>query len=610
MKHHHLSILLLFLLGLTASAQTDSINLGNCTKKVVLYETLDSKNAPGGSALFYPAETMQKYAGCNITDIVLFPSNWKSITSLRVFLSKSLTEPFDYVQEVTLDHGNWVNVRLNTPYVLDGGELYIGYLVKGTTNLVYTTPKEKGKEYICLGPNKGWQVNENGYSAALYAVVRDGDNATLPVHNARLKNVIYPPCAVMDKPLNVQVTIGNLGLSTIESLSVCYHVGNHTYNQEINGLNIAAADEQTLTLTCPAWEEEGEHDFTITLTSVNGKSDADISDNTSQKAQMICRKHFEQRNLLLETFSTERCTECPQAHYVLHEVCNDNRRIIELGHHAGFYDDAFTLPESQDYEWFYKPSVLYAPAVMLDRTNFHDIYPQLCDAETPIGHPEANRLTTLMEYALSVPAYATIDMQAATDEARRTATLTVNCQGILPYQGDARLFVFVSEDSVHSTTQAGSGGSFYHRHVARQSLTPTWGTTFDWQNGTSLTYHITLPDTWQTKQLRAVAFVAGYDENNRNNCQVLNTATASLNPLVQSGIAPSVATASAGKPIRLANGFLLPAGAHLKALHTTDGRQIQLSESHGYVNMSTLPKGTYLLTFGQGNIHNTCKVIY
>ncbi|MBQ5880486.1 MAG: hypothetical protein IIW61_02600, partial [Bacteroidaceae bacterium] len=144
MKHHHLSILLLFLLGLTASAQTDSINLGNCTKKVVLYETLDSKNAPGGSALFYPAETMQKYAGCNITDIVLFPSNWKSITSLRVFLSKSLTEPFDYVQEVTLDHGNWVNVRLNTPYVLDGGELYIGYLVKGTTNLVYTTPKEKG----------------------------------------------------------------------------------------------------------------------------------------------------------------------------------------------------------------------------------------------------------------------------------------------------------------------------------------------------------------------------------------------------------------------------------------------------------------------------------
>ena len=610
MKCHHLSILLLLLLSMTASAQTDSINLGNCTKNVVLYETLDSPTAPGGSALFYPASTMQKFAGCKITNIVLFPSNWRNITSLRIFISRSLKEPFDYEQEVKLDHGNWVNVPLSTPYVPDGGDLYIGFFVKGTSNLVYTKPKEKGTEYICLGPSKGWQVNENGYSAAFYAVVRDGDNATLPVHNARLKNVIYPPCAVLGEPLNVQATIGNLGLSTIENLSVRYDVGHRSYHQEIDNLNIAAADEKTLTLTCPAWEEEGEHDFRITLASVNGKSDADISDNTSFKKQIICREHFETRNLLLEVFSTERCTECPQAHNILHEVCNGNQRIIQLGHHAGFYDDAFTLPESKDYEWFYKPSVLYAPAVMMDRTNFHDTYPQLCDAETPMGSPDTDRLTMLMEYALSVPAYADIDIQAETDITQRTAAITVNCQGLLPYQGDARLFVFVCEDSVYSTTQAGSGGSFYHSHVARQSLTPTWGTAFDWQSGMTTTYDIALPDTWQTKHLHVVAFVAGYDENNRNNCQVLNTTIASLDPMVQSGIVPLVSATSAVKPIRLGNGFLLPAGTHLKALHTIDGRHIRSCESQGYVNMSTFPKGTYLLTFGQGNTHSTCKVVY
>ncbi len=608
MKRHHLSIFLLLLLSLTASAQGDSINLGNCTKNVVLYEPLDSKTAPGGSALFYPAEAMQKYAGCQITNIVLFPSNWRSVTSLQVFISRSLTEPFDYTQEVKLDHGNWVNVPLNTPYHIDGGDIYIGFMIKGTSNLVYTKPKEKGTEYICLSPSKGWQPNNNGYSAALYAVVRAGKDAPLPTHNARIKDVKFPPCARLGQSLPVQATIGNMGLSTIESLTVKYNVGDRSYQEEIKGLDIPAAAEQTLTLTCPAWEEEGEHAFSITITSVNGSGDADMSDNTSPQVQMICREHFTQRRLLLEAFSTERCTECPQAHEVLHEVCADNDRIIELGHHAGFYDDAYTLPESQAYEWFYKPSVLYAPAVMLDRSNFHNTYPTLCDAETPVGQPEADRLTTLLDYALSVPAYASVELEAITDEAQRTATLTVSGTALLPCNGDTRLFVFVSEDSIHSTSQAGAAAGFYHRHVARRSLTPTWGTPIATTEGYRAEYTLQIPETWNMNRLRAVAFVANYNADNRNECRVLNTAATPLCPQQSTGIthtqqAPIVLT-------RIGRGYMLPQGAHLQALHSVNGQALRVTADGGYIHMGHLAPGTYLLIINHHGQRQTCKLIY
>lgn len=607
MKRLHLSIFLLLLLSLTASAQSDSINLGNCTKNVVLYEPLDSKTAPGGSALFYSAEAMQKYAGCQITDIVLFPSNWRSITSLRVFISRSLKEPFDYVQEVTLDHGNWVNVTLDTPYSIDGGDIYIGFLVNGTANLVYTKPKEKGTEYICLSPSKGWQLNENGYSAALYAVVRAGEDAPLPMHNARLKDVKFPPCARLGQPLPIQATIGNMGLSTIESLTVKYDVGLRSYHETIEGLNIAATREQTLTLTCPQWEEEGEFDFSITLTSVNEQNDIDMSDNTSPKVNMICRENFTPRRLLLETFSTERCTECPQAHEVLHEVCTGHQRIVELGHHAGFYDDAYTLPESQAYEWFYKPSVLYAPAVMLDRTNFYDTYPTLCDAETPVGKPETDRLTTLLEYALAVPAYASVDMEVSTDETNRTATLTVSGEGLLPFTGNARLFVFISEDSLHSTSQAGAKEGFYHRHTARQSLTPTWGTPVSLSEGYHAEYTITIPEAWNINRLNAVAFVGAYDETNRNACRVLNTATLPLSPQSQTGITD---VRHSQALTRCAGGYLLPQGAQLLALHAADGRAINMTANGGYVNMNTLPSGVYLFTLSLNGHRQAYKQIY
>ena len=77
----------------------------------------------------------------------------------------------------------------------------------------------------------------------------------------------------------------------------------------------------------------------------------------------------------------------------------------------------------------------------------------------------------------------------------------------------------LTEDSVATETQAGIAGTYYHRHLLRQYLTPVWGTPM--QASTSLSF--TVPEEWNVQKMQAVAFVANYNAKDKNDCQVMNT---------------------------------------------------------------------------------------
>ena len=271
--------------------------------------------------------------------------------------------------------------------------------------------------------------------------------------------------------------------------------------------------------------EAGRHDVSIELTGVNGKEDSDPTDNTTRTKNVLVIDEFTPRNMLFEVFSTEKCVNCPQAHAVIANTYKDFKDVIELGHHSAYYDDKFTIQASLDYEWFYtNQSMLFAPAGMFDRTCFDDNLPMFYDVKSPVTGLGSSELLVIRQEALSVPAFTTVNIEKSLDKEARKLTLDVSGKALLPIDNPekVRLYVFLKEDSIYTETQNGASGGFYQRHVARLSMTPTWGDPIDVENGFEATYSADIPEECNIDNMYAVAFVAYYDPEDHLNCNVLN----------------------------------------------------------------------------------------
>jgi len=600
---------LLLLLCLPARAQETTLTLGNCTRSVVTYEAVNTQTRYGGSALFYPATTMRMYAGCRITGFYVSLTNWKDIETLRVFVTRDLAAAPLCEREVKPESGGWVYVPLAEPCVPDGGALYVGYTVQGTGMLAYTEARETNEEWINRGKTAGWERYAEGYSAACYAVVEAGPDAPLPACNVRLKDVRFPACALAGQPFAVQATLSNLGTAAVESADLTLLADGKEQVRTVNGLNLPAGESRSLTFDGFVLADEGEPSVQLRVSAVNGQPDADPSDNASAPVELVCRHEFTPRKLLLETFSTERCTGCPAGHEVLTGLFGTDTRVVEVGHHAGFYTDGLTVPESVEYEWFYEPYRLYAPAAMLDRTNFHDRFRTLCAEATPVLDVKENVLGRVSEYALTVPAVVSLTLAVEHGEGERGVCVRVAGDRLLPVpEGtEARLFVYLTEDSLYSETQAGASRGFYHRHVLRRSLTPTWGQPVSLAAPFSADFPTDLPAEWNAGRMRAVAFVAAYDADDRNACRVYNTEAASLVPLFPTAVRALPASAPAawrhGSRLRLPDGFAA------LLLRTPDGRTVAHTESAGGgIDLRDFPKGIYLLTLRAPQKTETYKI--
>lgn len=249
------------------------------------------------------------------------------------------------------------------------------------------------------------------------------------------------------------------------------------------------------------------------------------------------------RRVLMEIFSTELCNQCPQAHKNIERLFgNGGDSIIMLGHHAGFYTDDFSLPESVDYEWFYSPNRgTYAPAAMMDRTCGSDQLPNVFQDGVPMfDGSKASCLQPAYAMAADIPAYAKVKAEVSYDVPTRLLTAKVSgyLMRQLPTVSDMRLNVFLAEDSVFTQLQSGSYGSYYHRHLARHCFTTTWGEAVAMDEDFERTYTLTLPDDWNAAKVEVIAFLTNYNPDDRNNCQVLNATSAPAIEPGTEGIAP------------------------------------------------------------------------
>ena len=582
-----------------------TIIVGNSTNHTVFYQSVSSASV--GVALQYGTETMKAYQGCYITELHADFSGPTERDGVKVFIASSIGGERLYEQSYTVESAGWKTIVLDTPFFITGDELVIGYQGEGLRYLRYSPPLVNKKEWV-MRTEEGWQPYNDIYRASFYAVV-SGNN--IPSNNVALENTTLPAYTSPGKEYTFSGSFANLGTEKVTSLTVAgMSDGNEVFSKVIDGLNVASRKAGTFSFAAVPSTSVGTNPFSIVVKEVNGGTDKDMSDNTSRQSSLMCLKTYVPRKVLAETFSTEKCTNCPSMHQLFEDAVGSRDDMVEVSHHAGFYTDDFTIDASTEYEWFYNPDRLYAPAVMFDRTCMSDNYPDVYTDMVPVvSMGSSTQLVTLCDEASSVPAFATVDITSEYDETTRTLNLDISGERLIPEVDIAnpRLYVMLTEDSLATTTQAGASGTFWHRNSIKAMLSDIWGDAINIDAGYQKEYSFSIPVGWNEKKVKAVAFVANYNGEDKNDCNVLNTNAV----CIYKGESDAIQSIKDNSSVELQGTTLsLPSKAsELKVFSLSGSLILRLSCSPNQkVSLSSLPQGTYVVKVNAGNNVSIIKV--
>lgn len=489
------------------------------------------------AAIQLPQEYIGMYAGNRLSEIRFYLGQTSSATA-RVFITRDLNSEHLYTQELTVQPQAWNSVILKEPFDLTGEQLFLGYEItsKGYPLAMYEDVDSPYGDWMAVEDEWTRIGTESGrqYSFAIIGVVR-GDR--LPAYNVSLEALSVPYYIQKGKTYTLSGELRNKALETITDFELSYRIGNDDPRiLRVAGLDLAYNGETEFSAEGFSVPEEGDFDIEFTVSRINGQEDTDMSDN-GRRIPVICRSAYLPRKVLMENFTSEYCTDCPKGHKRLNEalVAVADRTVV-VEHHAGFADDDYTLPESWEYvNKYYNDFTTYAPAGMIDRSNL-SAYGAMSYSTRPSPGPVFDLITNdiagLLGKSLERPAYVRLDLNTEYDSETRKVNIEVSGEFVLPpLSENAWLSVFVTEDSIFTTTQL-KGDNYYHRHLLRRIVNGIWGERVSVQERFSRNYVVTLSEEWNPYFIGVAAFVGNYDETDPNNCMVYNSENQELKTIL------------------------------------------------------------------------------
>lgn len=513
--------------------------------------------------------------GIELTSAMLAPVQGASITAVRVRLGCNLTEQRNtltistgpdgevlYSQSVATLTAGWNEIRLDTPLSVTGQPLFVGISLESEGEMISMDGEADNAHanWIKISynqaddPQASWGHQSGG--AHNICVVVEGDN--LPVDRAFIRRGTIRSYAPSTGYFPIGLVVSNNGSNTIESLGIAVGIdGAEPTEHTVQGIEIEPGTTKYIE-TAIVDLGAGIHDLDLTLVAANG-TPVVVGDDSCRvsKKDIIAKRNYSVRRVVLEHFSTARCSNCPRAHEMVEDELLFRPDVIHVVHHAGFGTDAYTVSDSEQYLWFYgsgDSAQPYTPAFMLDRTNMAQYGATNGSTATPGPVFSAGRGTfgQLLEQSLSTPALTDLTLASRIDGNRLIVNVGASIPGgsaDLLKTADLRLGVMVTEDSIIGMQQDGPRTviqDYNHSRTLRRVLTDTWGDKVSF-NGATLApreYAVDLPAEWNRANLRVVAFLSGYDSRNTNNCKILNgaecrpTAASSVSEVMHSDQTP------------------------------------------------------------------------
>ena len=544
-----------------------------------------------------------KYAGAQITAAKVAIGTFSLNPNAQIIILKDLngSEPV-LAQGFKPTASTWNEVALETPYTLNGEEIYIGYQISASSTqnypfgiddqvadensdiVGYYDESSQSYQYLHLG--------SQNFGNACIKVVLTGDN--LPQYDLALQELGVKQYITTNTEFAITGTVKNAASQAINSFDVTYQVGDNepiTYTETLT-TGLANTETYTFTIDGLKVEQDGAYNVTVTVSNPNGVADEYEADNTLTKS-FTALSTLVPRKVLLENFSTAKCGNCPRVHEIIKGLTTDRDDIAWVVHHTGYGEDEWTINDSRSYLWFYGGGGTYAPAAMLDRRCLKELGAQGAQGvvTAPVFFPESlPSLQSFVDYCLDQPSFIALNITDVYNEETRELTIRVTGESTTTLANAPLINIFLTENDIIGY-QSGGGNNYRHSHVLRKVMTSTWGDeiTFDENNKFDVTYTYVLDSEWKPEHMSVVAFVADYNSKNYNECTVLNTEW----KVLEYGAAVGKLTSDQCRVMAINKMIALNGSYNNAAVYTIDGRLVKQANGASAIAMDNA--GVYIV---------------
>ena len=491
--------------------------IGNLKFEDKFRQTGTVKNDTVGAVVFVSAEELQDKVGAALTHLSVYHIGSTAPKYLKLFVTHNLDSAVIYEKDIDVAgvKEGWNTIALDSALTLSGDSIYLGYYFSSSSVATYAVANSSTvKSFIKKGVSADWSSTKG---VAVYGTIV-GDN--LPAYDIVLSSAVKSIDVEMNKPVYFSFFVENVAADTIRTIEIECDFGNGRKETKTIEVEIPYLASDSIVFDGVVFEELGVYDVKFTITKLNGNDDL-TPENNEHAVKVNVIERIVKRKVLLEIFSTENCTNCPQGHDII-EVSIDGRHeeIIEVGHHVGFYTDQWTLPADTIYMNFYYAAIVttFAPAGMIDRTLFskadgHNNPYQGGDSCVVFDVSDAD-VWNMLNVQLAKPAYAWIDLKVNFDEMDSILIINTAGKSVTELAGEPRLTIYITEDNLASERQAGWNseikGPYYQHNVNRYIATDVWGDQVTLNDGFEKEYKVKVQSNWNINNLNVVAFVHNY----------------------------------------------------------------------------------------------------
>ncbi len=452
-----------------------------------------------------------------------------NISEVTVWATYSLDEvPFAEIRIEGDVVKGWNDVDFPEPVGCDNRPFYIGYTLKTagpSFPIAVIEGNNPASPQFWLNDGDGWTSHDsaNDGSLAICAII-DGEG--IPLYDLAVKSADVPRMLNSREGSTLQLELLNAGSKTVGHFSIKAREGEDAsterewrLDQKIEpnrrgsvSLNFIPVSPTSMVPTS----------FSLEVCSIEEGEDENPADNVYTFEAAVSPYSFEKR-LLVEEYTSEYCSNCPNAASMLHESLETegySDRVLAVCHHSGFQDDGFTLPCDKELIVLYGGST-YAPAMSFDRTHQ--------TSSSVISHVPGSVKEMLGVFDKYLGLEAQVDLEANGEFSPADNTLNVKIEGMtltgIPSDCINAVTVYLLEDDVDlDKMQLGADLSFRHQHVIR-AYNSTWGDPIEWNADGTFEYEGTLnvPSGLRPENLSLVAFASKHDDSNLMDCEIANS---------------------------------------------------------------------------------------
>lgn len=217
--------------------------------------------------------------------------------------------------------------------------------------------------------------------------------------------------------------------------------------------------------------------------------------------------------ILLELFTSERCSNCPTAVATIQTVLKGVQSQVHvswISHHAGYMSDFLTLTESIELLHLYKigGQGIYAPAFMLNRglrdsKVVHEVdFGNVFSAINQFLPDNAGQTQVPLEVQMQVS-----DLDMSYNPESRQFRIRTTAQTLDAYSGGDNFYlnVALTEDKIQSENQAGAYSDYVHMNALRKLLAGANGLKVDPNNAVG-EWELSIPDDWKVNDMKVIVF--------------------------------------------------------------------------------------------------------